>query len=105
MPKKKYEDYRREIYDLDRRIASETSSDAKLQLIDENIALNQEYIYLLKKPLAAKRVGCILLSFFFLLGLVIFLPQIIIRKNRINACQRRIYSLESMKEQLTKSSF
>ena len=97
---KKYDDYRREIYDLDFQITNTNDKEQKLELIDKNIQLNKEYIHILKKPIPVKIVFCILLSIFFLLGLIIFLPQIIIRKNRVTACERRIRSLENLKASL-----
>ena len=99
----KYETYRQKIYDLDVRIANTTDKDRKIELIDENIKLNEEYIYALKKPLTAKIVLCIVLSIIYLIGLMIFLPQIIMRKNRIAACERRICSLKGIKEELQRS--
>ena len=93
-----YEDYRREIYVLDSRIANATDPKTKIELIDQNISLNEEYIKALKKPLAVKIVFCILLSFIYLIGLMIFLPQIIIRKNRIAACEQRIESLKAVRK-------
>ena len=97
---KKYEDYRDRIYFLDKKIENATDKAAKIALIDEDIQLNKEYIVALKKPLAAKIVFCILLSILYLIGLMIFLPQIIIRKNRIKACERRIFFLEDLKKDL-----
>ena len=100
MSKVTYEQYRQKIYDLDVRIANASDKDRKIELIDENIKLNEEYIYYLKKPLTAKIVWCIILSIVYLIGLMIFLPQIIIRKNKIAACERRICSLKGLKEEL-----
>ena len=97
MEKMKYEDYRQQIYILDTRIANTNDPEEKKTLIDQDIALNRQYIHALKKPLPAKIVLCIILSFAFLIGLMIFLPQIIIRNNRINACERRIVALQEVK--------
>ena len=98
--KKKYEEYRRQIYILDTKIANTADPEAKKELIDQDIELNREYIAVLKKPIPVKIVFCILLSIVYLLGLIIFLPQIIIRKNRIQACLRRIDALEELKKDL-----
>ena len=97
---RKYDDYRDRIYLLDKKIENATDKDAKIALIDENIQLNQEYIAALKKPIPAKIVLCVILSIIYLIGLMIFLPQIIIRKNRIKACERRIFFLEDLKKEL-----
>ena len=102
MAKKKYEQYRQEIYYLDAQIEHEEDKEVKIKLIDENIELNKQYIQALHKSIPVKIVFCVLLSILYLLGLVIFLPQIITRKNKIAACQRRIISLEAMKDQLTR---
>lgn len=100
MAKMTYEDYRQEIYRLDEKIARVEGKEEKLALIDENIRLNKEYIYLLHRPIPVKIVFCVLLSFVFLLGLMIFLPQIIVRNTKIKACRRRIYALEDYKKEL-----
>ena len=97
---KTYEQYRSEIYQLDYLITNTTDIDQKLLLIDRNIGLNRSYIHALRRPLPVKIVFCVLLSFAFLLGLMIFLPQIIIRTNRADACQRRIDSLMALKRSL-----
>ena len=106
---KKYEQYRQEIYSLDNLINSVTDIDRKLQLIDQDIRLNQEYIHALKKPIPVKIVFCVILSLIYLIGLMIFLPQIIVRKNKIAACERRIaylrrLRLEILREQKEKAS-
>ena len=99
----KYEDYRREIYALDSMINSVTDVDRRIELINKNISLNQAYIRALKRPIPVKIVFCVILSFAFLLGLMIFLPQIIVRKNKIEACERRISFLKRLKIELLHS--
>ena len=93
----KYNDYRQEIYFLDMQIKTATDPDEKIALIDKNIELNKQYIHVLRRPLAVKTVFCIILSIFFLLGLMIFLPQIIVRKNKAEACERRIRYLTALR--------
>ncbi len=94
-------EYRSKIDFLDKRTESESNKEAKLQMIEENISLNKEYIDLLRQPLTGYIVGCVLLSiFFFGLGLCIYLPPIIIRNNRIGICERRIAYLKQLKETL-----
>lgn len=101
MASREIEDYRSKITFLDRRIKEEQDKNAKLQMIDDNIKLNQEYIALLRRPLKGYKVGCVLLSiFFFGLGLLIYLPPIIIRNNRANICERRIDQLRQLKATL-----
>ena len=100
MTKKSYEEYRQEIYYLDEKIGRTEDKEEKLKLIDENIQLNNEYINKLKKPIPVKIVLCVVLSIFWLIGLMIFLPQIIIRKTKIKACKRRLYALEQLKGEL-----
>lgn len=98
---KSYEQYRQEIYYLDEAIANTKDVDKKLELIDRNINLNNEYIHLLKKSLPVRIIFCVILSFVFLLGLDIFLPQIIVRNNKIKACERRITYLITTKKELS----
>ncbi len=100
---KTYEQYRQEIYTLDTLIANTNDPDKKIKLIDENIELNKQYIHVLKRVIPVKIVFCVILSFAFLLGLMIFLPQIIVRKNKIAACERRITSLTAIKTELLSS--
>lgn len=97
---KKYEEYRSRIFALDKMVDSTTDPEEKKRLIDQDIALNEEYIRFLKKPLTAKIILCIVLSILYLIGLMVFLPQIIIRKNRIRACERRITYLRELKANL-----
>ena len=99
--KMKYNDYRQEIYFLDNQIKNTTDPNEKIALIDKNMALNYEYIRVLRKPLPAKKFWCIFLSIIlFGMGLVIFLPQIIIRNNKVDACNRRIRYLASLRDTL-----
>ena len=94
----KYNDYRQEIYFLDEQIKTVTDTKEKLALIDKNIALNNDYIRVLRKPLKAKKFWCIFLSIVCCcLGLMIFLPQIIIRNNKADACERRIRYLTALR--------
>ena len=94
-----YNDYRQEIYFLDAQIKEATDNDEKLALIEKNIALNNEYILALRGPLKAKKFWCVFLSIvFFGLGLLIFLPQIIIRNNKADACVRRVRYLISLRD-------
>ena len=95
-----YEQYRQEIFSLDEKIAKTDDKEEKLKLIERNIQLNKEYIYVLKRPIPVKIVFCVILSFFFLIGLTIFLPQIIIRKTKIKACERRLVALDQLKGEL-----
>ena len=97
---KSYEQYRIEIYDLDTRIANTSDVNRKIELIDKNIELNKQYIHVLKRVIPVKIVFCVIISFAFLLGLMIFLPQIIVRSNKVSACERRIASLTAMKQEL-----
>ena len=95
--KKSYEEYRQEIYFLDEQIKNATDPKEKAEFIDKNIALNKEYIQVLRKPLAARKFWCIFLSIvFFGMGLFIFLPSIIIRNNKASACER-IVRLNAMR--------
>lgn len=100
---KKYDQYRQEIYSLDNLINTVTDKERKLELIDQNIQLNQEYIRVLKRPIPVKIVFCVILSLIYFLGLMIFLPQIIIRKNKIAACERRITYLRQLKQELQRN--
>ena len=100
---KKYEQYRQEIYYLDSAIANTNDTEKKIELINKNIDLNRQYIHALKKVIPVKIVFCVILSFVFLIGLAIFLPQIIVRKNKIAACERRIASLTAIKNELSAS--
>ena len=94
-------EYRTKIKFLDKRIKEESDKQTKLNLIEDNISLNKEYIEFLREPLKGYKVGCVLLSiFFFGLGLAIYLPPIIIRNNRADICERRIAYLEQLKETL-----
>lgn len=102
MARKNYEYYRQEISVLDAKIARCEDNEEKIKLIDEDIKLNKEYIHLLRRVIPVKIVFCVILSFAFLLGLIIFLPQIIVRKTKINTCLTRIRSLEEYKKELTK---
>ena len=71
----------------------------KKALIDKDIDLNRKYIYALRKPLRAKKFWCIFLSVvLFGMGLLIFLPQIIVRNNKADICERRIKYLTALKE-------
>ena len=100
--RKTYNDYRQEIYFLDAQIKAAADNNEKLTLIDKNIALNNEYIAALRKPLKAKKFWCIFLSIICCgLGLIIFLPQIIIRNNKADACVRRVRYLTALKETLS----
>ena len=92
-----YEQYRDNIMQLDNLIKLETDIDERIELIDKNISLNKEYIYYLRKPIGVKVFFCVLLSIIYFLGLFIFLPQIIVRKNKIKICERRIRYLENYK--------
>jgi len=97
----KYNDYRQEIYFLDQQIKDATDDNEKIALIDKNIALNNEYIYLLRRKLPGKKFWCVFLSIVcFGLGLIIFLPQIIIRNNKADACIRRVRYLTSLRSTL-----
>ena len=96
-----YEDYRTDIELLDRRIETANSIEEKIRLIDDDIVLNNGCIRTLKKPIPAKIVWCVLLSVFFLLGLFIFLPQILSRSVKIKACKNKICYLEALKFCLT----
>ena len=89
-----YNDYRTKIAFYDEEIRIENDKNKKLELIDQNIKLNKEYIALLQKPIGGYIVGCILLSILFFLGLFCYLPPIIIRKNKIRVCENRIARLE-----------
>ena len=100
---KSYEQYRQEIYYLDSAIANTTDANKKIELIDKDIALNRQYIHVLRRVIPVKTVFCVILSLFALIGLMIFLPQIIVRKNKVAACQRRIYTLSAMRNELTAS--
>ena len=95
-----YDQYRSRITFLDKQIKETTDRDEKIKLIDENIQLNKEYIHALRKPIPAKIVLCVVLSIFFLIGLMIFLPQINVRKGRIRICERRIDQLRQLKKTL-----
>ena len=92
----KYDDYRREIEKYDMLIRLEADKEKQNQLIDEAIKLNKQYIAALKKPIPVKIVFCVLLSIVYLLGLVIFLPQIIVRKNKIKICEDRISKYQTL---------
>lgn len=95
------DEYRIKIRYLDEKIKNTQDVDKKLTLIDENLKLNREYINLLRKPIAAMTVWCVILSvLFFCLGLMIFLPPINIRKGRIRICERRIAYLTQLKMDL-----
>ena len=71
-----YEQYAAKIYALDARIKNENDQTKRNELLDEAIKVNQDYIEVLRKPLPWKIALCVILSVFFLLGLMIFLPQI-----------------------------
>ena len=94
------DEYRIKIRFLDERIKNTDDVDKKKALIDENIALNKEYIELVRKPIKAKIVWCVILSFVLLMGLFIYLPSINIRKGRIRICERRIAYLTQLKLEL-----
>lgn len=92
------DEYRIQIRFLDEKIKNEEDVNKKLGYIDENLRLNREYIDLLRRPLVAMTVWCVILSvLFFCLGLMIFLPPINIRKGRIRICERRIAYLTTLK--------
>ena len=98
-----YNDYRQEITFLDMQIKTVTNEEEKLVLIDKNIALNKDYIRALRRPLRAKKFWCVFLSILFCgMGLLIFLPQIITRNAKADACERRITYLMTLKSTLTK---
>ena len=94
----KYDQYRQEIEKYDMLINAEQDKEKQNQLLKEAIDLNERYIAALKKPIPAKIVFCVLLSLIYLLGLMIFLPQIIIRKSKIRICQDRISKYNTMLE-------
>lgn len=93
-----YEDYRMEIEVLDKKIGRTADKNERLDLIDKNIALNESYIRVLKKPIPGMIVWCVLLSFLALLGLFIFLPQIITRSSKAHIAKTRIKALNELKE-------
>ena len=94
------EQYKAEIEALDYRIEIEKDNAKKIELIDRNIKLNNEYIALLKKPITLMIILCAVLSILYLIGLAIFLPLIIIRKNKIRICQERIAKLRLIKQSI-----
>lgn len=95
------DEYRIQIRFLDEKIKNEDDVNKKLGYIDENLRLNREYIGVLRKPIKAMTVWCVILSvLFFCLGLMIFLPPINIRKGRIRICERRIAYLTTIKMDL-----
>ena len=95
-----YDDYRIEIETLDKKIAITEDIQKKIELIDEDIVLNEGYIRVLKRPIPVKIVFCVILSFAFLLGLIIFLPQIIVRSTKIKICRKRIAALQELRVSL-----
>ena len=99
----KYNDYRQEIYFLDGQIKNTTDTTEKLELIEKDITLNEAYKRALRKPLAAKKFWCVFLSIIaFGMGLIIFLPQIIVRNTKADACDRKIRYLMALKSTLEK---
>ena len=92
-----YEQYAAKIYALDAKIKNENDQTKRNELLNEAIKVNQDYIEVLRKPLPWKIALCVILSVFFFLGLIIFLPQIIIRNSKAKICENRIATYMAMK--------
>ena len=95
-----YDEMRVQIPHYDKLIQEETNYSRKLGYIDQQIALLNEYIAFLKKGRRIRIVLCVLLSLLAFMGLVIFLPGIIIRNIKLTRARNKLVYYMKMKTEL-----